>query len=316
MKSLRAIVLMGLWCLPLACVEDDPDRTLGEGESDDAGEADGDESADSDEGKLDDPNGGTTSVCTAGLYWLDCHAQSTTFVVDGEEREVLWQVPNGEPPPEGWPVVLAFHGTNDPAGKFFDWNYWNTIDNLFGGYYQLKTVQGLLDHGFAVIAPKALVRAGGIYWDTNIPPYDTDWESAPDAELMERLFDEIAAGTLGPLDPGRQYAMGLSSGGYMASRLAVDYPDQMKAVALQSASYAACISTLCSVSAEDIPEDHSPTLLMAGYWDGIVPLYTIEGYEDALVEAGVDVELKVVNNASHQWTSHSPGWVLAWFQTH
>lgn len=309
----RAWMLLGLGLCPLACVTGDEGRALGAVEDGDgADEADG-------AGKADELEGARAggSACTATYSSLDCHATSTTLMVGEDEREVLWRVPDGEPPPGGWPVVLAFHGTNDPAGKFFEWSYWSSVDNLFGGYYQIKTVQGLLDHGFAVLAPKARVRAGGIYWDTNVAPYALDWGSAPDAALMDRLFEEIELGSFGPLDPERQYAMGLSSGGYMSSRLAVAYPDRMQAIAIQSASYATCISSLpCLVTDEDLPEAHAPTLLMAGYWDGIVPLYTIADYASALEDDGTPVQLEVVSNAAHQWTSHSPGWVLGWFETY
>lgn len=314
--SQRAWVRWGLGLgllLPVACVE-------AEGGGRPTGEAEAPEDADAGaklDGSFDDPEAVVASACTAGYSSLDCHALEISFEVNGETREVLWQVPPGEPPPGGWPVVLAFHGTNDPAEKFFDWSYWSVIDNAYGGYYQTKTVQGLLDHGFAVLAPKARPRAGGIYWDTNVAPYATDWDAAPDAALMERLFQEIALQTFGPLDPERQYAMGLSSGGYMSSRLAIAYPDQMQAIAIQSASYASCISSLpCPVTAADLPDDHAPTLLMAGYWDAIVPLYTIDDYAAALEDDGTPVDLQVVGNAGHQWTSKSPGRVLGWFQTY
>lgn len=312
----RAWVRWGLGLvLAAGCVEDDElGRPL------DDGAAEGDEDDEDDgaaEGKADDNQAAVASACTTGYGYVDCHAIGTTLDVDGEAREVLWQVPNGEPPPGGWPVVLAFHGTNDPASKFFDWSSWSAIDNAYGGYYQIQTVKGLLDHGFAVIAPLARLHAGGIYWDTNVAPYAFDWDAAPDGALVERLLDEIALGTFGPLDPGRQYAMGLSSGGYMSSRLAVEYPGEIAGIAIQSASYATCISSLpCPVTAADLPQEHAPTLLMAGYWDAIVPLYTIDDYYYALEDDGTPVELHVVGNAAHQWTSHSAGWVLAWFQGH
>lgn len=309
----RVLVIAAMAVLPMACVEPVEER-------DDLGEVDPedmDDPASITVGEADDPQATNPSVCIAGLSSLNCYATTTTLTVDGTARDVLWRLPAGTPPPGGWPVVLAFHGTNDPAGKFFAWSYWSAIDNLYGGYYQTKTVQGLLDAGFAVVAPKARVRAGSIYWDTNIPPYASDWDSSPDGALVERLFDEIEAGTFGPLDPARKYAMGLSSGGYMASRLAVSYPGEVQAIALQSASYATCISSLpCDVTAEDLPDEHAPTLLMAGYWDAIVPLYTIDDYAYALEEQDTEVELEIVGNAAHQWTSWSPGWVKAWFQTH
>ncbi len=150
--------------------------------------------------------------------------------------------------------------------------------------------------------------------DVNVAPYAFDWDAAPDGALVERLLGEIALGTFGPLDPGRQYAMGLSSGGYMSSRLAVEYPGEIAGIAIQSGSYATCISSLpCPVTAADLPQEHAPTLLMAGYWDAIVPLYTIDDDDYALEDNGTPVELHVVGNAVHQWTSHSAGWVLAWF---
>lgn len=308
----RALVIVMAAVLPMACVAEP------EGRDGDVFEPSLDDEAE-DDAKADDPVAiaGPGSVCIAGYSSLDCQATSTTLTVDGTAREVLWKLPAGTPPAGGWPVVLAFHGTNDPAGKFFAWSYWSAVDNAYGGYYQTKTVQALLDSGFAVLAPKALLRTGGIYWDTNIPPYATDWDSSPDGALVERLFDEIEAGSFGPLNADRKYAMGLSSGGYMASRLAVSYPGEMQAVALQSASYATCMSSLpCTVAAEDLPEEHAATLLMAGYWDAIVPLYTIDAYLDALDDNGTPAELEVVGNAAHQWTSWSPGWVLAWFQAH
>ena len=312
----RALVIVVAAGLPMACVAEPEGREGDAYEIGDDGEQAGNE--DEDESKADDPVAiaGPGSVCSVGYSSIDCLPTSTSFNVDGTSREVLWKLPAGTPPAGGWPVVLAFSGTNDPAAKFFAWSYWSTVDQAFGGYYETKTVQGLLDAGFAVIAPKARLRTGGAYWDTNVAPYALDWDSAPDGALIERLFDEIEAGTFGPLNTNRQYAMGLSSGGYMASRLAVSYPGEVQAIALQSASYATCISTLCAVTEEDIPDDHAPTLLMAGYWDGIVPLYTTEDYFDALDDAGIAAELHVVGAASHQWTSGSPGWVLAWFQGH
>ncbi|MEM9454841.1 MAG: alpha/beta hydrolase-fold protein [Myxococcota bacterium] len=255
--------------------------------------------------------------CTVGWTYVDCHPNETTLTIDGDDREVLWRVPAGEPPEGGWPVVLAFHGTNDPASKVFSWSYYSFIDQSYGGYYQLQTTRDLLDAGFAVLAPKARLLPGGIYWDTNIPPYADNWSEGPDAAFMDQLLLEIAAGTFGPLDTGRQYAMGLSSGAYHSSRLAVAYPDQFRGVALQSGSYATCISAFpCEVEAADLPANHPPTLLMAGSLDAIVPLSTTEAYEDALVDNGTESTLEVVSIAGHQWTSSSPGWVLDWFQTH
>lgn len=303
---------------------DDPmltDEAPGSPKADDPDALPEDEPDEPDDEPQDEPDGqprdAEASPCTVGWWSIDCHANEASFIVSGQGRELLWQVPAGEPPAGGWPVVLAFHGTNDPADKMFYWNYYSAVDQAFGGYYQLKTIQGLLDAGFAVIAPKGRLLPGGIYWDTNIAPYASNWDTAPDALFVERIFEEAELGSFGPLDATRFYATGLSSGAYMSSRMAITYPDRFQAVALQSGSYATCLSSFpCVVTAADLPDDHPPTLLMAGYWDTIVPLYTTEEYEDALDANGTESTLEVVGYASHQWTASSPDWVLEWFQTH
>ena len=101
------------------------------------------------------------------------------------------------------------------------------------------------------------------------------------------LFDELDAGTFGPVDPRRMYATGISSGGYMSSRMADAYPGRFRALAIQSASYAWCSGPACTIPT--LPEDHPPTLFLHGALDLTVPLYTMDLYHDELVDEGVEV---------------------------
>jgi hypothetical protein len=62
---------------------------------------------------------------------------------------VHWQVPLGDPPASGWPVVLMFQGSLFSAELT-----WIATDDLpFGAFHQTRVVKALLDHGFAVITP-------------------------------------------------------------------------------------------------------------------------------------------------------------------
>ncbi|MCA9635395.1 MAG: hypothetical protein KC420_05110, partial [Myxococcales bacterium] len=175
------------------------------------------------------------------------------------------------------------------------------------------TLKRLLDAGFAVLTPEAHAD-GNTFWDTNIPPYSTSWELAPDHAFMLAIFAAIDDGVFGPLDSDTMYATGISSGGYMTSRMAVSYPGRFTALAIQSASYAPCSGPFCVVPPLDA--SHPPTLLLAGAQDPIVPLSTIEPYRDALVVAGVDTELIVDEAAGHAWIKAAPDAVLGWFLGH
>ena len=130
---------------------------------------------------------------------------------------MYWQTPLTPPPPGGYPVVLVFQGSL--FGPSLTWAEM-APSVPFGGFYQGVLQANLLDHGFTVIAPSA---AGGLAWQTNAgAPYET----TTDHVFIVALLDAIKAGQFGPSDSTHFYATGISSGGYMTSRMAVSYPDR------------------------------------------------------------------------------------------
>lgn len=222
-------------------------------------------------------------------------------------RRVYYALPQGTPPPGGWPVVLMFQGSFFNAELCFQGHRLEP----FGAYYQVLTVEKLLNAGFAVMAPQTHLD-GVTFWDTDIPPFSFDWDLAPDSALMTAIFAAIGDGTFGSLDPGRLYATGISSGGYMTSRMAVSYASKFKALAIQSASYATCpVGPFCDVPA--LGTDHPPTLLLAGLLDPLVPVYTVEAYREQMVAAGIKTKMLVDPLASHQWIPAAPNEVVNWF---
>jgi poly(3-hydroxybutyrate) depolymerase len=132
---------------------------------------------------------------------------------------------------------------------------------------------------------------------------------------MVAIFQAIHDGVFGPIDSGRMYATGLSSGGYMTSRMAVSYPGVFKSLAIMAGSYATCAGLICSVP-ETLPADHPPTLFLHGQNDLAVPLSTMEPYEEKLRTMGIATR-KVINDAcGHQWIPEAPEEVFRWFETH
>ncbi len=229
---------------------------------------------------------------------------------NGGDRTVHYNVPLGSAPSAGWPVVVMFQGAYYSAAHTFT----GYNSDPWGGYNQTLVVKRLLDGGYAVLAPEAN-QSGNGYWDTNISPYDKNWQSAPDNAYMLALFQAITAGKFGPLDDGEMYAAGLSSGGYMTSRMAVSYQGRFKALVIESASYATCLAAQCTVP-DPLPSDHPPTLFLHGGADQIVPISTMQLYKAQLDKQGIETKAVIDNQAGHGWIAAAPDEVPAWFSGH
>jgi len=223
-------------------------------------------------------------------------------------RTVTYEVPLGTPPANGWPAVVFYQGSFIPGSRAFS----ASQGASFGQYQLTSTVKALLDGGYAVIAPNAL-GDGMQYWQTNVPPYSTAWIGCADDLFVRQLLDAMTAATFGPLDDTRLYAMGISSGGFMTSRMAVSYAGTFRALAIASASYATCGLT-CTVPA--LPPDHPPTLFLHGANDTVVPVATMTPYRDALIGGGRTTNAIIDPAAGHEWVSQAVTAVPAWFDAH
>lgn len=270
----------------------------------DAGALDAESPADA--GSFD---GGGASRCTITPTSVSCMHETTTVSTGAALplRQVHFQVPLGTPPAAGFPVVVAFQGTALSAAL----TWAGTSVDLYGMYYQALVVARLLDAGYAVLTPET-ANDGASYYDTNVPPYATAWETAPDHQLMLGIFAGIEAGDFGPLNPSALFAVGFSSGGYMTSRMAVSYPGRFRSLAIQSASYATCGGALCTVPAT-LPADHPPTLFLHGGADSFVPVATMVPYEAALRAQGTATRVVTEAARGHEWLPAAPDEVLAWF---
>lgn len=248
---------------------------------------------------------GSRCVVTATSVYCD-HNVTPLHVSVTVNRDIYWQTPLGAPPAGGWPVVVLYQGS------FFGPSLtWGTLapGTPFGGFNQGLLQARLLDHGFTVVAPSA---AAGLAWQTNA---GVPWSTTTDVHVIDSLLAEIAAGRYGPADPSRLYATGISSGGYMTSRMAVSYAGRFRALAVHSGSYATCLGPVCNVPAS-LPADHPPTLFLHGSLDTTVPIATMMPYHDRLAAQGVATDLDVDPQATHEWLADSPSLVTSWFETH
>lgn len=253
---------------------------------------------------LDDPR---ATRCTSSEDHVACDFVTAPFHMGLARREVHLQHPTGTAPDGGWPAVVLFQGSLVSAVHFWE----GDADDAFGGLHQARLVRDLLDAGYAVITPEARLD-GASFWQTNVYPTSIFWKGCEDDDLVHGLLDAIDAGDLGPIDPDALFAGGISSGGYMTSRLAKAWPGRFRALAIQSASWATCAGPVCVLPAK-LPEDHPPTLFLHGGDDLVVPVGTMEPYAERLAADGVDVEVEIDPDAGHAWLESAPERVVGWF---
>jgi dipeptidyl aminopeptidase/acylaminoacyl peptidase len=250
------------------------------------------------------------SRCSTSGTTLSCQKNTSTYLVAGEPRAVYWQTPTGTAPKGGWPTAILLQGTaQNPADS------WSSVpSDPYGDYNETRLIQSLLDNGYAVLTPAAH-GSGATFWDTNNPIWENNWNGSPDDQFMKLLFGRIDAGAFGPLAGAHLFVAGFSSGGYMTSRMTIAYPSRVVAIAIESASYATCLGSDCSVPAT-LPSTHAQTLFLHGTNDNIVPIQTMYAYNSALQSSGITTRVVVDSTAGHQWLNVAPSEVLSWFNSH
>jgi len=163
-----------------------------------------------------DLDGSLASRCQIAAMQIICEHDSMSLNDSTADRDVAYEVPLGVAPAAGWPVVIYYQGSFVTSTSAFS----AQVGAPFGEYNLTLTIKALLDGGYAVIAPNAAMM-GSTFWETNVPPYSASWSGSPDDVLVTHLLAAISSGTFGKIDPSRLYAMGISSGGFMTSRMAI-----------------------------------------------------------------------------------------------
>lgn len=244
------------------------------------------------------------SMCTTSngfVKTIDCPSSSLQVKGNYLTRTVKYSLPQGTAPANGWPTVVIYQGS------FFTVEFSRMEGMPFGGFNEIRLIQSLLDHGFAVIAPPAM---SGLAWETNL--VGVTYEKSEDDIFLNNLLAEMKNGKFGPIDMNNLFATGISSGGYETSRMAVSMAGVFKALAIESASYATCGGAMCFIP-DELPADHPPTMFLHGEADMIVPISTMWSYYKRLKSNKVPVTAVVDKMASHQWLDQAPESITSWF---
>jgi len=167
--------------------------------------------------------------------------------VAGLQRSYRSYVPKGLP--QGAPLVLVMHGSGEgPQALRVGTGY---------GFERLAD-----QHGFAVVYPKSF----GFDWNdcSSIGNTAVNGVRADDAGFLAALVDKLIS-ELG-VDPQRVFAAGVSNGGSMALRLALEDPQRYRAVAAALANVPAPQNFQCQ------PLAQTPSvMILNGTEDPLVP---------------------------------------------
>ncbi len=167
--------------------------------------------------------------------------------VAGVQRSYRTYVPKGLP--KGAPLVLVMHGSGEgPQAIRMGTGY---------GFERLAD-----QHGFAVAYPKSF----GFDWNdcSAIGNTAVDGVRADDAGFLAALVDKLV-GEIG-VDPARVFAAGVSNGGSMALRLALEHPQRYRAVAAALANVPAPQNFQCQPVAQP-----TSVMILNGTADPLVP---------------------------------------------
>lgn len=169
-----------------------------------------------------------------------------TIQVDGKERTYRTYLPKGLA--KGAPLVIVMHGSGQN-----------------GSQIRLETGYGfdrLADqYGFGVVYPSA----SSFDWNdcSKVGDFKVDGHELDHVKFVTLLTDKLI--TENSFDPQRVFATGVSSGGFMSLRLAIEAPARFRAVAAVSANLPVADNFKCTIAGQS-----TSVMIMNGTEDPIV----------------------------------------------
>jgi polyhydroxybutyrate depolymerase len=171
-----------------------------------------------------------------------------TLEVGGRKRTYLTYVPQGLA--KGAPLVVVMHGSGQAGADMRKWTGY--------GFERLAD-----EHGFAVVYPDGYQG----FWNACniVGDYSANQLNIDDVGFLTGMVDKLIP-EIG-VDPGRVFAVGISRGGAMAIRLALEAPSRFRAVAAVSES----VPTPENFKCKPAGQGSSSVIIMNGTKDPIVP---------------------------------------------
>jgi polyhydroxybutyrate depolymerase len=193
-------------------------------------------------------------------------AQDSSFTFDGRERTYRVHLPPAysDAPDSVFSLIMALHGGLGSASNLEDQS-------------QLSAKADTAEHPFIVVYPEGVKNLLGIRtWNAGrCCGYARD-ENVDDVGFIDALIDTLKSHYR--VDPDRVYATGISNGGMLAYRLAVDLAGRIAAVAPVAA-----------------------TGVLNGVWRPVRPVPVIHFH--SLVDDNVPIEGGVGDGLSDHWNS-------------
>ena len=171
-----------------------------------------------------------------------------TIEVDELKRTYLTYIPQGLT--QGVPLVVVLHGSGQSSTQ---------IRRATGyGFERLAD-----EHGFAVVYPNGYEG----YWNAcNIAgDYSANRLNVDDVKFLTGILDNLTS-EIG-IDRDHVFAVGLSRGGHMALRLALEAPSRFRAVAAVAANVPAPENFKCKPAGQGT----SSVMIMNGTKDPLIP---------------------------------------------
>ncbi len=171
-----------------------------------------------------------------------------TIEAGGLKRTYLSYVPQGFA--KGAPLVVAMHGSGQNGAEMRTWTGY--------GFERLAD-----EHGFAVVYPNAYDG----YWNACniVGDYSANKRNIDDVGFLTGIVDKLIA-EIG-VNSDRVFAIGISRGGSMAFRLALEAPSRFRAVAAVSAS----VPMLENFKCQPAQQGTASVMIMNGTKDPINP---------------------------------------------
>ena len=168
----------------------------------------------------------TLTLLIALFLCFSITAQTTkTMTWGGKQRQYLEYIPDSYDPSIPTPVIFGFHGVGKTMNYFFEVSkFYNVAD----------------EHGWILICPQALdYRVLNLYnmgstWNAGVSAsvgalHDVLQENVDDPGLVFAILDDLIAHY--NIDEGAIFCTGVSMGGFMSNRMAIEHGDRIKAIA-------------------------------------------------------------------------------------
>lgn len=167
--------------------------------------------------------------------------------VGGLKRTYLTYVPKDLP--NGAPLVLVMHGSGERAAEI-----------RIGTGYGFERLAD--EHGFAVVYP----NSASFDWNdcSKVGDFRVNGTEVDDVGFLNALVDKHISEI--SVDRGRVFATGVSAGGFMSIRLALEVPSRYRAVAAVAANVPAPENFKCTLQGLG-----TSVMIMNGTKDPLVP---------------------------------------------